>query len=264
MPKKKPVTKKKPPTKAVAKRGSTEVGKPLDFSADAGKGMEGSDADTFALPFVNVLQPLSPQMDTIDGAKAGMFFNSITMELFKTVRVIPCAFQRRFLRWAPRDQGGGFKGIFHPSDIESGKIDGVERDENGFLSIDGDDLRDTRSHYCLVYSEKLDTWTPAVISMSSTQVKKSKRFMSMINGLELKKGKQSFTPPSFSHIYEFSTVKEENEKGKWFGIEMELVGPVEDASLYAKGRAFNEQVLAGEVKVSDPVPETSNGDDDDF
>ena len=97
----------------------------IDFSNDAGMGMENVDSDTFAIPFISVLQGLSPQIETVDGAKPGMLINTITNELFKEAVVIPCAFQRKFLRFVPRDEGGGFKGDFSPIDVETGAIEGI-------------------------------------------------------------------------------------------------------------------------------------------
>ena len=44
----------------------------LDFAADAGMGMEGVDKDSFAIPFIALLQGLSPQLETVDGAKPGL------------------------------------------------------------------------------------------------------------------------------------------------------------------------------------------------
>ena len=45
----------------------------MDFSADAGQGMEGADKASFAIPFITMLQGLSPQLETVDGAKPGLF-----------------------------------------------------------------------------------------------------------------------------------------------------------------------------------------------
>ena len=95
-------TKKTTTEVAVAETNTALAVMAADFAADAGLGMEGADKSSFAIPFLSILQGLSPQLETVDGAKPGLFINSITNEVFKEVLVIPCAFQRRFLRWAPR------------------------------------------------------------------------------------------------------------------------------------------------------------------
>lgn len=256
-PKTKAVTKTKESTQAVV-----VAAPPLEaLLEDAGAGLEGADRSTFAIPFIAILQGLSPQLETVEGARPGLFINTITNELAKELRVIPCAFQRRYLQWAPRDQGGGYHGEHNPVDIETGKVPGVTRGDNGRLELDGDELKDTRNHFVLVQTPD-GAWQPALVSLSSTQIKKSKRWMSRIQGIELKapNGKP-FTPPSFSHMYRLMAVKEKNSKGEWWGLEAELVGPVADSSLYAKAKAFHAQVVAGAIEVAPPINDDSSTDD---
>lgn len=236
-----------------------------DFAADAGLGMEGADKSSFAIPFLSILQGLSPQLETVDGAKPGLFINSITNEVFKEVLVIPCAFQRRFLRWAPRSEGGGYKGEYNPVDIETGKIAGVQTNAEGRLMLENDELKDTRNHFVLMQTES-GAWTGALLSLSSTQIKKSKRWMSLILGIEMRNAQgKPFNPPSFSHVYKLSAVKEENSKGSWWGLQVEKVEPVGDAELYAKAKAFHNSVSAGEVEVAPPQADVeAAGSDDRF
>src|SRR5690349_5330031 len=78
------------------------------FAADAGAGMEGASVESFAIPFLNVLQKGSPQVDeasgvAIDGAKAGMLYENISGQLIdgKTgLTIVPCAYRRVFLHWS--------------------------------------------------------------------------------------------------------------------------------------------------------------------
>lgn len=243
-------------TKAVAKSEPKAVAKndAINYAADAGMGLEGADKDSYAIPFLTVLQGLSPQLETVNGAKPGLFINTITNEIFKTVQVIPCAFQRRFIRWAPREEGGGFRGQYSPVAVETGKVDGLERTDEGRYAVEGDELKDTRHHYLLLQSAS-GSWQPALMSLASTQVKKSKRWLSLIQGIEMRtpQGK-TFNPPSFSHIYQLRAVKEENNQGAWWGLEVEVVGPVEDVELYNRAKAFHKSVASGEVEA--PAPPT--------
>ena len=256
---------KKATSTAVAEQQTTALAIPLaDFAADAGMGMEGADKASFAIPFIAVLQGLSPQLETVEGAKPGLFINTITNELFKEVLVVPCAYQRRFLRWAPREAGGGYKGEYNPVDIETGKVVTAPNDK-GQPTIEGDLLKDTRNHFVLMQSES-GTWQPALLSLSSTQIKKSKRWMSLIQGIEMRAANgKPFNPPSFSHIYRLKTVKEENSQGSWWGVEVSVEEPVGDAELYAKAKTFHGCVVAGDVEVAPPQPELdAAGGDDQF
>ena len=64
------------------------------------------------------------------------------------------------------------------------------------------------------------------------------------------KGKNGlYAPPMYSQIYRVSTVGESNDKGKWFGWEVERVGSVEDANVYQTAKLFAQSISAGEVKV---------------
>ncbi len=272
--------KKKVTAKDKALTKTTAAGLPAmmeDMAKDSGMGMEETDKDTFAIPFIAILQSNSPQVEEVEGAKAGMLINTITNELFKEVLVVPCAYQRRFNQWVPRSQGGGYRGDHMPADVETLTLPGVSRHGNVYMmdvpegtepfDKDGaplyDILKDTRNHFILFQSGN-GTWGQALLSLASTQIKKSKRWMSLINGIELKDGKgKSFTPPSFSHIYKLTTVKEENNKGKWHGLVVELVGMVEDPSIYEKAKEFNKNINAGLVEVSQPVDDSDAAPADD-
>lgn len=234
--------------------------KPIDMEADAGMGLEGADKDSYAVPFLQVLQGLSPQIDTVDGAKPGLFINTITNEMFNSVHVVPCGYKRAFLRWADRDEGGGFKGIYTPLEVEGGNIEGMERNDIGQYKIGTDTLKDTRSHYILVKSGS-GIWQPAVLNLYGTQVKKSKRWMALIQGIELpapRAGAGFYNPPSFSHVYLLTTVKEKNEKGSWHGIDVVLCQQVTEIHLYHKAKEFCELANAGIVQTAEPAPDEDN------
>lgn len=260
---KKKTTKNVPAVKEKASVPSTDV---LDFSADAGKGMEGADKSAFAIPFLILLQTNSPQLETNREARAGMLMNTITGELFEEITVVPCSYQRKFIRWAPRSQGGGFKGMYAPEDVETGNVEGCQL-INGTYYMDVpkgaspvdkegkpayDHLADTRGHFLLVQNGE-GQWMPAMLSMSSTQVKKSKRWMSLISGIEMKDAKgRAFNPPSFSHMYTITTEKEENAKGSWYGYVIMLDGPVVDPALYRAAKNFYDSVKEGKIEATPP------------
>lgn len=238
---------------AVAEQQNTALAMPVDFSQFAGMGMEEADKSSFAIPFLTMLQGLSPQLETVEGARPGLIINTITNELFKSVRLVPCAFNRRFIRWAPRDAGGGYKGELNPIDVETGRVADITTSDDGRLMIGDDLLSDTRNHYVL-YEDENGAWHPALLSLSSTQIKKSKRWMSRIQGIQLRtpQGKL-YTPPSFSHVYVASPVKEKNAKGEWWGFDIDLDGPVADPEVFNMAMAFHKSVAAGEVQVQEPV-----------
>jgi len=248
----------------------------INFAEDAGKGLEQTDKSSFAIPFLIMLQGLSPQLETVQGAKPGLIMNTITNELFESVLVVPCYYQRRFIRWAPRSAGGGYKGELLPADVETNKVPGMSLVNNVYLmdvpaganpfDKDGrpifDHLMDTRNHFVLFKSAS-GNWSPALLSLSSTQIKKSKRWMSRISGIEIpdpSNPKKTLNPPMFSHIYTLTPVKEKNARGEWWGFDIDIKQQIDDINLYHAAKTFYNSVGAGKVEVAPPAPPADAGD----
>ena len=119
---------------AVAAPANTAVGQAMDFAADAGAGMEGADADSYAIPFLLVLQPMSPQVvdGIVAGAKPGIYLNSVTNEVYgETGFFVPVAFKRNFIRWGARETGGGFKGEFTVAQAQELRASGTVKELDG-------------------------------------------------------------------------------------------------------------------------------------
>lgn len=229
----------------------------LNFVADAGAGLENADVQSMAIPYLLVLQALSPQLETVDGAKAGLIIDSITNELLTEIEVVQCGYKRHYVRWGDREAGGGFKGAYSALDVERGTLEGLQREFDGRLTIEGDQLADTREHYVLYKSVSGD-WRPAVISMSRTQVKRSRRWMTLVQSKEMRRADgKPFTPPSYAYIYTLTTQKEENAKGKWYSWTVTGSRQIDDAELYSRARALHAQIAAGDVQLAVPEPDTS-------
>ena len=88
----------------------------------------------------------------------------------------------------------------------------------------------------------------ALITMKSTQLKVSRSWNSMMNSIKLQGKNGLFTPAAYSHVYKLSTVQQSNDKGTWFGWNIEKVGPVQDKNLYEAAKQFASSVTNVEVK----------------
>jgi hypothetical protein len=62
-------------------------------------------------------------------------------------------------------------------------------------------------------------------------------------------------PPTYSHIYNLKTVQMSNDKGTWFGWDVEKVGPVQDKSIYDMAKNFATSVGKGEVEAKPEAQE---------
>ena len=252
------------------------------FADDAGAGMEGAGADSFAIPFLSVLQKGSPQVDeasgaAIEGAKAGMFFENVTGSMTdgkKGVRIVPCAYRRVFLRWAPKGTTtGGFKGELMPEKVAEMRAKGEIVELEGRLYIPKEDgsvsektcdrISDTRNHYILVVDEETGSWKEALLSLTSTQIKKSKMLMSALASVKVSGPNGLFTPPTFANFVHVTTVPESNDQGTWFGVKFELAGQVDRAEVYAAAKAFHASVAKGGVvakyESADEAPQQAAG-----
>jgi len=222
-----------------------------DFEDDANSGFDGMGQEDFALPFLKLLTSTSPEVGEVEGAMPGFIMNTVTGELHdgkKGITVIPVAYVRQYIEWAPRGSGSGA-----PQAIYSATSDILTRthrepgDHKDYLD-NGNYIENTANHYVMVINDD-GIPMPALIVMKSTQLKKSRKWNSMLMSTKLMGKNGPFTPPMYSHIYRLTTQAESNDKGKWFGWEIERIGKVDKDDVYSSAKAFASQVSVGEVKV---------------
>lgn len=256
---------------AVAKKEDSAVAIAGAFEEDAGAGFEDTNAEDFAIPFLKLLQSLSPAVDEddeayIDGAKAGDFLETVSEDVFSGkdgLSVIPCYYRRAYVKWAPRETGGGFMGELDPGDPA---IKNTTRNAKGEdIDAEGNIIQDTRMFYLLIIHPVTGLPVPAILSLASTQLKKARQWMTKMNNIKLEGKKGLFTPPSYSHIYKLTTIGEENAKGKWKGLKVETEGPITDADLYATAKEFHTTIKAGGTRPAyDEATKEDGGDDAPF
>ena len=222
------------------------------FEEDAGIGLGQLGQEDVALPFLKVLSRQDPILDDLDNAKAGDIYNTVTGQVWKGkegISVVPCVYQRRYIEWAPRGTGTGAPiNIFTPDD-DRPRTERSSEDNREYVGDgQGSYLEETHQHFIVIVGDDGSMET-ALIAMKSTQLKKSRKWNSMVQSRTMQGKNGMFTPPRFSHVYALKTVSEENSKGSWHGWEISLNGPVEDANIYQSAKAFATSILAGEVNV---------------
>jgi len=253
---------------AVAEQKTAEIVQfdPTMFEADAGAGLENMGQDDLALPFLKILGGMSKELDDLEDARKGDILNTVTNAVYKGkdgIKVIPVAYQRRFIQWAPRGEGTGAPvAIYAPGEA----MPKTERspDDNKEYVTDGSGqyIEETHQHFVIVLHDDGAAET-ALIAMKSTQLKKSRKWNSMISSLTMQGKNGPFTPPRFSHVYLLKTLLEENSKGSWHGWEMSRVGPIEDAATYKRAKDFADSITSGDVVVKhqDETASDNAGDD---
>tara|TARA_R110000737_G_scaffold158040_2_gene186397 strand:+ start:2202 stop:2984 length:783 start_codon:yes stop_codon:yes gene_type:complete len=246
----------------VAKKENTAVALGTMFEEDSNTGFANMNQEDFSLPFLRVLGQLSPEISKMDskyieGAEAGMIFNSVTKKVYdgqKGINVIPCHYKREYIEWSDRGQGTSAPVMIHS--VDSGILADTTRGTDWKDRLpNGNYLENTASYFVLD-----DEGSPALISMKSTQLKVSRSWNSMMNSIKLKGNNGLFTPAPFSHLYNLKSVQQSNDKGTWFGWAVSKVGPVQDASLYQAAKGFAETANSGEVKAKHGEDSTKSDD----
>jgi hypothetical protein len=235
-------------------------------ASDFGGGFEGADKDSYAIPFIQILQKMSPMVDEddpkhVEGAKAGMLYNTVTQRLYDGkigLTIIPCAYKRSFVQWGGREGDGGFKGEFTPEQIEDkiakneiAIVEGrffVPNEDGSVHEKKNDYFADTRSHFVLIVDEETGEMGQAILALSSTQMKASKMLMTSLQQKKVDTPSGKRTPPTFANKVKLTTVGMSNDKGSWSGVKFELDGLVTDADVYAEAKAFHAAIASGAVK----------------
>ncbi len=235
----------------IASAKKTEIALASDFEQDASGDFEGMSQDDFALPFLRLLTSTSPEVGEMDGALPGMMLNTVTGELHdgkKGVLVIPCVYVRQYIEWAPRGTGSGAPISIYPATSDILSRTHREPGDNKDYLDSGNYIENTANHYVMVINDQ-GFPEPALITMKSTQLKKSRKWNSMMMSVKLMGKNGAYTPPMYSQVYRLTSQAESNDKGKWFGWEIERVGAVENMDLYQAAKAFAAQVGSGAVRV---------------
>lgn len=241
------MAKGKETTDVVKKKDNALVSAEMEdiFAQDEGVGLEEVVKDV-ALPFISVLQALSPQVNKrnekyIDGAEVGMLFNTVTNQLYDGemgAEVISCHYEKVVNEWIPRDSGGGY--VATHETMEDAKANAQP----------GNELVETANYYVLVHNPDNDSWEPAVLSMTSTKLKISRRWNSLMNMLKVPVKGQRVTPPMHGVVWLLTTVEQTNDKGTFFNLRVEFKALVPNPELYNMARDFADMAKKGLRRVN--------------
>ncbi len=217
---------------------------PAYIKQDSARGNENVTNDDLQLPRLDVLQALSPQINKkkdqyIEGAEAGMLFNTLTGELYgDSVNITPVSFVKRFLVWVDRkqDNEGGLRGVFDTMEEAEKAISGDP--EESKLEI-----VPTAEHLVL-----FDDGTEVILSMAKSKAKVSRKFNSLVR---LNGGDR------FSRRYKVTTVDDKGALGEFQNIAISNDGyPAED--VYFKAEALYEAMNSGQKQQAASYKQTED------
>tara|TARA_B100001769_G_scaffold272789_1_gene267792 strand:- start:1280 stop:2053 length:774 start_codon:yes stop_codon:yes gene_type:complete len=238
------------------------------FEEDSSEYQENLTADDQSIPFLKI----AAKADEEIGAKEGDAFNSVTGVVYSKetdIKIVPVYFEPAWIEWAPRGQGSGGPVNIFKSEKDAPKTERNEDYKDMIVGGNGNYIEYTHQHYCLIIDTDSMTTTSALVSMKSTQLKKSKKLNTMVLSQVLQGSKGPFNPPRFAYIYNFKTIQESNNKGDWHGwsISLDRMLNMDDDTemgIYATAKMFRNAIAAGDVEVKHEQDGESGEDHDIF
>jgi hypothetical protein len=249
----------------------------LDYGEAAGMGRENMTQDDLSIPWIQLLQSNSPEVDgsipqrKIEGAVAGMITDNVSRKLRSPeegIIFVPCATDHKYVEWLPRGKGGGGGagwvaqyGLHEDIVNEVRRVN--KRDDKGILLNPKTGNCFVETYYCigLILDDPEDTEYSgfAMIAFSSTKIKVYKKGIG-----ELFKFHRDV--PLFAHRLRITGVPDKNQKGSFWNYNInpaiEVGTPEENriASLIqnkkgkmhpiiAAGMKLNQEYNAGKAKI---------------
>ena len=234
----------------------------LDFVSDSGMGLENVDKQDLALPFLKLLQSGSDETKKkhakyVEGAEAGMFYNTVTKKLYngeKGIEVIPVFYKMTYPEWAPFEKREGRP--IH-NDRGPGIMSKVtQNDRNKDMLDNGNEIIKTANHFVVINGERPEK---ALMTMKSTQLKVSRQWNSLMENKFEKDPStgKSLQAPTFSRIYKLNSV-ENTGSFTWHGYNVSMVRKVDNAGLYQMARDFYNSLKNSQQKAAAVTQEESN------
>lgn len=237
--------------------------------AAVGGGLSSDQADNL-IPFIYVLQPLSPQVMKGDAARipdaeAGDIWlrNGPVIKGEDGMLFQPCFHYKDIVEWIP-DRGGfvgrhdisclpnvelkkGWTGTL--SDVKEVKDDEDPNAPPRYVrSSNNNEVVETRYYVGYVLVPGLPPM-PYVIPLASSGHTFGKGFMTMQRQQVLADGSPSLC--SWNFFYRLRTTMKTNKKGSWYTYTAMMERGVKSLDEFYRGKALNESFAAGEKKLDD-------------
>ena len=189
----------------MANKNVTKVNETPSYIQEAGSmGNESINSEDLAVPRISLLQSISPEVNAddtnyVEGATPGKMLNTLTHDLYDTLRVVNLYYKKDYVVFKKRTLGGGF--LFASSSKDAAKefVDNSDTPENL-------DTVETGNHYCLLLNDdSQDVVTHIVIPTKITQLRFSRKW----NTLIMQAG-----GPRFAGIWTVNSILEKNNKGQ--------------------------------------------------
>lgn len=187
-----------------------------DLANDTLEGFEQIRTETMAIPFIRVLQKLSPQLSKQDpayvaGAEEGMWFNTLTKEVYgNQFNCIVLKFERIYIEWKPNR--GGFVSYHSPENAEQVAVD---RTFGKWKTVDGNDLQENYVYMILIEGHEKEG--PCVLSLSSSGIKAAKEWNRLMLTNIMPNGQRA---KPYYMLWTIQSKFMKNDQGSWYAPNM--------------------------------------------
>lgn len=203
----------------------------FNYAAHTGAGSENISKDVLGMPILSIIQKGSPQFDEthknyaqkqIDGCRPGdLYFAPTNSVLKRPLEVIVTGTVTLYTEWKPKAAGGGFIGnrpmtVTGQPGYRTGRP-GTKEEHKEYL---GDNELVYTIYVSLMFKKGAE-WEKAIISFTSTQLKKARSWLKAL--LNLKVPGTELPAPLFAGVWSIGTAAEQNKEGGWFGYDIRLV-----------------------------------------
>jgi len=200
---------------------------------DAGlnvQGFEDMGMDTMSIPFIKVLNAMSPELDDqnsefIDGAKQGDVINSVTKTKYgREFQFVVLKMEHLYVEW--KQNRGGLVGYHN---VAEANANAVEKTFGAWKTAEGNDLQETFMYYMIVLGHEDDGIV--IFSADSSDLKNGKKLNTMLAHQRFADGSKA---APFLQVYTAKTVRRSNDNGSWYALDyfFERVFEEQDAKLY--------------------------------
>ena len=239
-----------------------------DDLLEFGTGLEHVTSDDTTIPYLRVLQALSPELNKndgkyIQGAEQGNLLNTGLGDVYDGdvgALVVPCYYEKRYVEWIPREKGGGKVEDHKSRDILT-KC--TKNDIGKFLLENGNEVIETAYFYVMLCTEDESQWSTAVISMSSSQLAKARKWIMQLQARRVQNSAGKMVDaPMFAFKYRVKTVAEQNDRGSWYGYSIGLEGPTTNVEIMKEGQKLLKMIKGGEVSIKEEETESDELNDE--
>lgn len=264
-------TKEKEPGTNLDKLKTTALAAPIDFGEASGEGFENDTSADVLVPFLKVIQSNSREMtdESLDGIKAGMFFNTMTKEMFPGntgVPFIPTHKEHVYLRFVPIAEGGGFRGKYSLNDpfVREAKIKSNVTFGSIPVAAEGGDkateLIETFIIYALQLNDDGEITGPVVISLAKTKIGAYKEWWTSLKTyMHPNSSGRKSNPPVYAHRCRITSKKDQRDSGPFQNVVIGAANGSIPASIIAPSdpRFIAAQEFATMVKNGIAAPDFS-------